>query len=409
MSGVTSMLNRLPNEPGAADQEKRAAELIGRARELIPLLDRASDRIERERRIPDDVLDALHDARMFRLLIPRTYDGEEVEPATLFQVIEAIAQGDASVGWCMGQGSGVSMSAAYLEPKIAETVFGDRRAVVACGPNNSTATATAVDGGYRATGEWGFASGSQHSAWLLGHCRVLGPDRKARLGADGKPLELRSMVFPKSSATMADDWNVMGLKGTGSVSYSVNDLFVEEDFSFTRESDADRRESGPLYRFSMFNMFGVGFSGVALGLARRALDDFVKLAMEKKPYGSTTLLRENNTIQGQVGLSEARLQSSRAYVLDTYRRLYGAVARGLRFTPEMRIANRIVTCYAIQQAREVMSFVYHAAGASAIFESRPFERRFRDLNTVTQQGQGQFSNFEQLGMAMMGLTPSRQT
>jgi alkylation response protein AidB-like acyl-CoA dehydrogenase len=403
------MLNRLANERSAADRERRAAELIGRARELIPLLDRAGDRIERERRIPDDVLDALHDARLFRLLIPLSCDGEEVEPATLFQAIEAIAQGDASVGWCIGQGSGVSMTAAYVKPEVAHAVLGDKRAVAACGPNNPKPTAVVCEGGYRVTGEWGFASGSRHSEWLLGHSTVCESDGKPRLGPDGKPLELRSMIFPKSSATMNDDWNVMGLKGTGSVSYSVKDLFVPEDFSFTREADADRREAGPLYRFSMFNMFGVGFSGVALGIARRVLDDFIKLAITKKPYASPTLLCDNNTIQSQVGLSEARLQSSRTYVIETYRRLYGAVAQGLRFTPEMRIANRIVTCYAIQQAREVMNFVYHSAGATAIFESNPFERRFRDLHTVTQQGQGQYSNFETLGQALMGKQPTRQT
>jgi hypothetical protein len=121
------------------------------------------------------------------------------------------------------------------------------------------------------------------------------------------------------------------------------------------------------------------------------------------------LLCDNNTIQSQVGLSEARLQSSRIYVIETYRKLYEAVAQGLRFTQEMRIANRSVTCYAIQQAREVMNFVYHAAGATAIFDSNPFERRFRDLHTVTQQGQGQFSNFENLGQTLMGRTSTRQT
>jgi alkylation response protein AidB-like acyl-CoA dehydrogenase len=403
------MLNRLPNEPGAADRERRATELIGRARELVSLLDRAGDRIERERCIPDDVLDALHEARLFRLLLPRSCDGEEVEPATLFQVVEAIAQGDASVAWCMGQGSGVSMTAAYVKPEVARTVFGDRRAVAACGPNNPKARAVVCDGGYRVTGEWGFASGSRHAAWLLGHSTVCEPDGGPRLGPNGKPLELRSMLFPKSNATMNEDWNVMGLKGTGSVSYAVKDLFVPDDFSFTRDTDADRREPGPLYRFSMFNIFGVGFSGVALGIARRALDDFIKLAMAKKPYGASALLCDNNTIQSQVGLSEARLQSSRTYVIETYRKLYGAVEQGLRFTPEMRIANRIVTCYAIQQAREVMNFVYHSAGATAIFESNPFERRFRDLHTVTQQGQGQYSNFESLGQTLMGKTASRQT
>ena len=403
------MLTRLPHQPGPADREPRAAELIGRARELIPLIDRAGDEIERSRRIPDHVLNALHDARMFRLLIPRSCDGEEVEPATLFEVIEAIAQGDASVGWCMGQGSGVSMTAAYVNPDVAHAVFGDKRAVAACGPNNPKATATVCDGGYRVTGQWGFASGSRHATWILGHSTVCEPDGAPRLAADGKPLELLSLIFPKSSAQMNDDWNVMGLKGTGSVSYSVNDLFVPEDFSFTRDTDADRREGGPLYRFSMFNMFGVGFSGVALGIARRALDDFIKLAMAKKPYAAATVLSDNNTIQSQVGLSEARLQSSRLYVIETYRRLYRAVEQGLRFTPEMRIANRIVTCYAIQQAREVMNFVYHAAGATAIFEGNPFERRFRDLNTVTQQGQGQYSNFETLGQTLMGKKSTRQT
>lgn len=402
------MLNRLAQEPSAAEREQRATELIGRARELIPLIERAGERIERERRIPDDVLDALHDARLFRLLIPRSCDGEEVEPATLFQVIEQIAQADASVGWCLGQASGVSVTAAYVEPEVAETILGDKRAVLACGPHTPKPQAVACEGGYRVTGDWGFASGSRHSAWLLGHSTVCEPDGTLRLGPDGKPVEQRSMIFPKSSATMMDDWNVMGLKGTGSVSYSVNDLFVPADFSFTRESDQDRRETGPLYRFSMFNLFGVGFSGVALGIARRVLDDFIKLALVKKPFGKTELLCDNNTIQSQVGLSEARIASSRAYVLDTFRSHYRAVEQGLRFTPQMRIANRIVTCYAIQQAREVMNFVYHAAGATAIFESNPFERRFRDLNTVTQQGQGAFSNFESLGQTLMGKPPSRR-
>jgi hypothetical protein len=120
-------------------------------------------------------------------------------------------------------------------------------------------------------------------------------------------------------------------------------------------------------------------------------------------------LCDNNTIQSQVGLSEARLQSSRTYVIDTFRQHYRAVAGGMRFTPEMRIANRIVTCYAIHQAREVMNFVYHAAGATAIFENNPFERRFRDLHTVTQQGQGHFANFEALGQIMMGRPTTRRS
>jgi alkylation response protein AidB-like acyl-CoA dehydrogenase len=403
------MLSTLKSESGASDRERRADELIGRARELIPLLGRAGDRIERERGLPPDVLDALHDARLFRLLIPRSCDGEEIEPVTHFQILEALAQGDGSAAWCVSQASGVSMAAAYLKPDVAHTVFGDARAVAASGPNTYAPKAIVCDGGYRISGDWTFASGSAHASWMCGHCTVYEADGKRRLGADGKPLDLVTMLFPKSSATIHDVWDSLGLRGTSTNNFSARDLFVPADFSFMRESDADRREPGPLYKFSIFNMFGVGFSAVALGLARRALDEFIKLAVTKKPYAATAVLAENNVIQSQVGLSEARLQSSRTYVMETYRRLYRAAAEGARFTQEMRVANRTATTFAIHQAREVVNFIHHAAGATSVFKSNPFERRFRDLHTLTQQGQAAFANFEALGQTLMGRTSTRQT
>jgi alkylation response protein AidB-like acyl-CoA dehydrogenase len=395
------MLNRVSTES--------AATLLERARELQPLLEGAADRIEKEREIPADVLAALHEARLFRMLIPHSCDGEELEPAAFFEVMEAIAMADASVAWCIGQGSGVSMAAAYLKPEIAREIFGAPDAVVASGPPDRNSKAVIVDGGYRVTGNWTFASGSRHAQWLGGHSTVCERDGSPRLGPDGKPLEQRTMLFPKASAVMTDVWQVMGLKGTGSDNYSVKDLFVPEEYTFTRELAADRRESGPLYRFSIFNMFGVAFSAVALGIARKVLDDFIKLAKEKVPFTSTALLRDNGQVQSQVGLSEVRLQASRTFVLDTFRRLYAQVASGDSLTHEQRINNRVVTTYAIQQAREVVNFAYHAAGATAIFESNPFERRFRDLHTVTQQGQGHYSNFEALGQTLLGTPPSRRT
>jgi len=201
---------------------------------------------------------------------------------------------------------------------------------------------------------------------------------------------------------------VMGLRGTGSDDYEVKDLFVPETYSFTRESDADRRERGPLYRFSIFNMFGIGFCGVALGIARTVLDDFIRLAKEKTVYATPMLMRDSSSVQGQVGLAQARLQAARSYVLDSYDQLYEHAARGESLTQEQRVAARGVTCYAIHTAREVVDYAYHAAGATAIFEQNPFERRFRDLHTVTQQSQGHFANFEAFGQALLGLTPARK-
>ena len=400
------MLNRVASS--ATDKAQRGAELIERARSLIPLIAGATDRVDRDRVIPADVLDAMHEARLFRTLIPASIGGEEVEPATFFQVIEAIAMADASVAWCLCQNSGVSMAAAYLDPKVAHQLFGDARAAVATGAPSPHAKAIVTDGGYRVTGHWHFASGSRHSQWIGGHATVCEPDGSPRLGPNGKPLEQRTMLFPKSQATITDTWQVIGLRGTGSDDYAVDDLFVPEAFSFTRESDVDRREPGPLYKFSIFNLFGMGFCAVALGIARTVLTDFIAVAKSKKAHSSGKLLAENNLVQTQVGLCQARLGAARAYVLEGYAELYEQAERGEKVSFAQRLASRGMTCFAIQQAREVVDYAYHAAGAGAIFDKNPFERRFRDLHTVTQQSQAHAENFEALGQSLLGIEPARK-
>jgi alkylation response protein AidB-like acyl-CoA dehydrogenase len=401
------MLNRVSTDD-AADRERRGAALIAQAKSLVPLIKAAADRIEHDREVPKDVLDAMHEARLFRMLIPRSVGGEEVEPAAFFQVMETIASADASVGWCLGQNSGVSMAAAYLDPKVAHELFGAARAAVATGAPSFAAKAIAVDGGYRVTGHWHFASGSRHSQWMGGHATICEADGNPRLGPNGKPLEQRTMFFPKSKATVTDTWQVIGLRGTGSDDYAVKDLFVPAAYSFTRESNDDRRETGALYRFSIFNMFGMAFCAVALGIARSVLDDFVALAKAKKAHSSGKLLAENNYIQTQIGMSEARLGAARSYVLDSYARLYEQAAAGITTSFEQRLALRGATCFAIHQAREVGDFAYHAAGANAIFDKNPFERRFRDLHTVTQQSQAHMENFEAFGQSLLGIEPTRK-
>ena len=402
------MLNRVSTATNATDHARRGDELVERARGLIPLIAGATDRVDRDRAVPADVLDAMHEARLFRTLIPASIDGEEVEPATFFQVIEAIAMADASVAWCLCQNSGVSMAAAYLDPKVAHELFGAANAAVATGAPSPHAKAIVTDGGYRVTGHWHFASGSRHSQWIGGHSTLCEPDGSPRLGPNGKLLEQRTMFFPKSKATITDTWQVIGLRGTGSDDYAVTDLFVPEAYSFTRESDADRREAGPLYKFSIFNLFGIGFCAVALGIARTVLNDFIAVAKSKKAHSSGKLLAENNLVQTQVGLAEAKLGAARAYVLDGYAQLYEQSSNGEKVSFAQRLACRGMTCFAIQQAREVVDFAYHAAGAGAIFDKNPFERRFRDLHTVTQQSQAHAENFEALGQSLMGIEPVRK-
>ena len=323
------------------------------------------------------------------------------------QAIEELAKADGSTAWCAVQACGCSMAAAYVEPKVARDIFGDARAVMAWGPVGPNAKAVAVDGGYRASGSWSFASGIKHAGWLGCHCPVVEADGTPRLGPDGKPAE-RTMLIPKTSARINDIWHVVGLKGTGSDNYVIEDLFVPNAYTFTREFAADRRETGPLYRFTTFHLYGTGFAAIALGLARGALDAFIALAATKVPKTKTFVLRDNAVIQSQVALAEAKLASSRSYLLQTLHETWATAERGEALSLPQRAALKLAGTYAVHQAKDVVDTVYHAAGATAIFESNPFERRFRDVHTVIQQVQAQFANFEMVGQVLLGLpSPSK--
>jgi alkylation response protein AidB-like acyl-CoA dehydrogenase len=393
-------MNVMANDRRPADP-LTDGDYVARARSLTPVIEAASPRIESGRQLPPDLLARMHDAGIFRTLLPRSVNGGEVHPATFVEVTEAVAMGDGSAGWCVGQGSGCSMTAAYLAPPIAREIFGPADGVLAWGfgPNGR---AIPCEGGYRVTGKWSFASGSRHATWLGGHSFVYGPDGQPRRDADGDPIE-HTMLFPRACASIIDDWQVMGLRGTGSDSYSVTDLFVPAPYSAMRDGEADRREAGTLYRFSSQNLYSVGFGGVALGLARAMLDAFLELAQAKTPKASSLMLRDSPVIQSQVGRSEARLRAARTQLLSVLRDIYDEVAESGRLTMDQRVAIRMASTFAIQESRDVSEFVWQEAGSSAIFEKNPFERRFRDLHSVTQQAQGRSHHFETVGQHYLGL------
>jgi indole-3-acetate monooxygenase len=281
-------------------------------------------------------------------------------------------------------------------------IFGDREAVLAWGPGPANAKATAAEGGYRLSGTWPYASGSRHAQWLGGHAQLVDAERRPRLGPDGKPAE-RTLLFPKARAAIKDIWHVVGLKGTGSDTYTVNDLFVPAPYSFTRESAADRRELGPLYRLTTFQLYGCGFAAVALGIARATLDAFIAMAAAKVPMLGAKPLRESAVVQAKVASAEARWQSSRAYLMQALDAAWETASRGESPTLQQRAALRLAGVSATEQCREVVELAYHLAGGSAIFEDQAFERRLRDMHAVTQQVQGQFVNFEHVGQVLLGL------
>ena len=375
---------------------------IQRAQQLSPMIEAAAPSIEQERQLPQPLRAALHDAGLFRLLLPRGLGGEEVEPATFVATVEEIAKGDASTAWCVAQGSGCSMAAAYLESQVAREIFEARDAVLAWGPVGPNAKATAVEGGYRVTGTWLYASGSRHAEWLGGHSPLVDAKGERCIGPDGRPAE-RTMLFRKRDAVVQDIWQVVGLKGTGSDTYTVTDMFVPARYTFTREADDDRRETGPLYRFTTFQLFGASFAGVALGIARATLDAFMQIASTKVPMLASKPLRDNAVVQSQVAVAEAKWQSARAFLMQTLEQMWQTAVRGEGFSMPQRAALRLAAVHAIHQSKEVVETAYHLAGGSAIFENQSFERRLRDIHAVTQQVQSQFSNFEVAGQVLLGL------
>jgi alkylation response protein AidB-like acyl-CoA dehydrogenase len=379
-----------------------AGDPVQRARTLRPQIEAAAQAIERERALPRELLAALHDARLFRLLLPRSCGGEEVAPAVFVAAVEELAKADASVAWCMAQGSGCSMAAAYLDPAVAQEIFSGHEAVLAWGPGAGNAEAIAVQGGYRVSGTWPYASGSRHAQWLGGHAHLVDAAGRPLLGPDGKPAE-RTLLFPKTKAAIRDVWHVVGLKGTGSDTYTVTALFVPARYAFTRESADDRREAGPLYRLTTFQLYGCGFAAVALGIARAMLDAFMAMAAAKVPMLGTKPIRESAVVQAKVASAEARWQSARAFLMWTLDDCWDSVSRGESLSLHQRAALRLAGVYATEQCTKVVEIAYHLAGGSAIFENQAFERRLRDMHAVTQQVQGQLVNFEHVGQVLLGL------
>ena len=383
------------------DQQNRS-DPVTRARDLGAAIAAAADELERTRRIPAPLLDQLHHSRLLRMLLPRSVGGDQTDPPTYLAAIEELARHDGSIGWNVFVANSAALIAPFLEPDVARLIFADPKSVVAWGPPNGC-KATAVDGGYRVSGTWDFASGCRQATWMGAHCQVVEGDGSLRRDARGQPV-IRSLLFPVREATLLDTWNTIGLRGTASDSYRLDDLFVAERFSGTRLEPELRRERGPLYAFTMQGLYAVGVSGVALGIARAMLDEFVELAGRKVPRGLTRLA-DNAVVQADVARAQARLGSARAYLIETLTAIYAQADDVAPIEVSDRARVRLACTNAIHGAAEVVDFAYKAAGVDAIFPGSPFERRFRDMHTLSQQIQARTAHFEAVGQILLGVPP----
>jgi alkylation response protein AidB-like acyl-CoA dehydrogenase len=390
-----------------ADSADGRPDPLDRVRQLAPLIAASANEGERTRRLPEPLVQALLDAGLYRLLLPRSLDGAELDPASFVRVLEEVSRVDASAAWCLCQAAGCTMISGYVAPEVAREIFGDRRAILAWGPSPD-ARAVPIDGGYRVSGTWTFGSGCRQATWLGGQCVVHEPDGTPRRRRDGAP-ETRWMLFPAERATFLDTWSVIGLRATGSDSFTVSDLVVPRAYSAARDDPAERRLGSPLYCFSTTSLYASGFAGVALGNARSALDAFVALARAKTPRGLREPLRESAVVQSELARTEARLGGARALLLGSLEEVWRGVVKTGALGLDERVRIRMAATHAITEATAAVDFAYRSAGATAIFDEHPFERRFRDAHTVAQQLQGRQTHFETVGRVLLGLEPDTTT
>ncbi len=288
-------------------------QLLLATRGLAARISGLAERIEEERRLPDSLVDEMVAAGLFTMLVPRSLGGAELDLPSYVKVVEELARADASVAWCVGQASGLSIVAAHLDRDTAKIIFqGHGRPIHANGPGegNSPGCALPVEGGYRISGKWNFASGSRHASWLQAICQVQTDDGRPTMTVEGEP-NVRLMLFPIEHATLLDTWYVSGLRGTGSFSFTVDDLFVPEERA-ALIAPQTRRERGPLYLSSGSGVFGPSFGSVALGIAHTTLQSFIDMAQDKTPRGA------GRTVRDSAGGAVARTATVGAAVLASH-------------------------------------------------------------------------------------------
>ena len=370
------------------------------ARALAPQVRACAATIEAERELPRPLFEALADAGLFHLALPRSLGCPELDLPAYIQVIEELGRADASTAWVINQGAVFATYAARMPHEVARAIWVDTpRSVVANSPL-ATARALAVPGGYRVSGRQGFSTGCRHAAWLAVHSQVV-ENGQPRLLPNGQP-EARYLFVPVAEGELLDTWRVRGLRGTGTHHFAVNDVFVPAERTVLSETPVPLVETGPLYRIPRTLLFASGDAAVAVGVAGAALDAFVELAGAKTPRRMPGLLREQPTVQADVGHAEAHLRSARAFLTEAVHELWTAATAGTLGLEE-RATLRLATTHAIHLAAQVVDTVYHAAGATAIYESHVLQRYFQDIHVITQHIQARRAYYELAGQQRLGL------
>jgi alkylation response protein AidB-like acyl-CoA dehydrogenase len=373
-------------------------EILAAARALKPRIRAAAVEIEQGRRLPLPLVQAMKDAGIFRMPMPRAWGGPEVDPLTQIRIVEELAYADPSVGWCAMIGSDGGFFTAFLEDDVGRALYPDLDAVTGSATRPG-GRAMVEQGGYRVSGRWQFSSGCQHSTYLVGNCFVYDGETR-RMMDDGTP-ESRLCYLPAERCEILDTWTTTGLRGSGSHDFSATEVFVPFEQTFNVRTSPVLRE-GPLYRLPF--TFIINGAGVPLGTARAAIDALVALASGKQTLAGTGL-RDEAWVQSAVGRADMLLGGARGYVFDAVGDIWETLVSGDEPSPRQRARFRLALAASSQLCVEAVDLMYQAAGGTSIYAPHPLDRLFRDAHTVHQHITNSPKVFEIAGRMLLGLEP----
>ncbi len=337
-------------------------------------------------------------AGLFRLWIPRALGGEETDPLTFVRVLEEVSKADGAVGWCLAICGGNNVFGGYLPTEAARQIYGKDPDVRTAGVFRPTGDATVVDGGYRVTGRWALASGCQHSNWIVGGCRIV-DGGQPRLRPDGTPVT-RILFFPAAACEIIDTWHSIGLRGTGSHDFAVADVFVPATHSLSFQEPPV--ELGPLYALPTIALFSAGLAAVPLGIARHAIEILTALAGTKIASRSRQSIRDDATLQANLGRAEALVRSGRAYVYEALDEAWEVVNAGQTLALAQRAALWLAGTHAANTAKEAAELMFSAGGSASPYTGSGLERCVRDIHAAAQHIILTAANYQMVGQAFLG-------
>jgi alkylation response protein AidB-like acyl-CoA dehydrogenase len=379
-------------------------DLLAAARGAAPVIEANAERADAAGTLPPETVAALDAAGLFGLMVPRCLGGAEVSLPAAIDVLAEVARADASTGWSlMANVTSSAFAGAYLGDAAVKTMFGSpaTRAIHA-GQFAPRGQAIAVPGGFRVTGQYGFGSGSGYATWIMAGAFPM-YDGNVPMGSMGFP-EMRVVCVPKADVAMRGNWNVLGLRGTGSYDYALDDVFVAEEFSFSLLAATPHR-GGPVYALGVLVLTALGHAAFALGVGRRALDEIVALAQAKQRLGDARLA-DKPTFQLQLARAEAKLRAARLLVIDTFAAAERGAGEGRELLPREAQLCRIAATYATEVATEATDFAYRLGGSDALRQPSVLGRCFRDMHAATQHIFVDDRTYVDGGAALLGVTPT---